>query len=376
MLDATMRTKLGHPDIVVVMLAIGLGLLGVALSASARVYYEQSTTASLPSGIWSSLVHLALGLTLMMLAMRWDYQKLTHPVLLWWQLGAIGILLVLALFQPEINGAHRWLRIAGVSIQPSELAKPILVLAVSATLVRGGARIRNFAGLTRPLLVTVYLAGLVLLGKDLGTPTMLTATAIALVFASGARLRHGFALVAVAAPLFALFVRQEAYRVARLTAFLDAYRVTPETLSNVEYQLKQSLIAIGSGGVTGKGFGLSTQKAFFLPAPDNDFVFSIIAEELGLIGALAVIAAFLLLAWRALTIAIAARDELGRLIAVGAMVLLTGQAFCHIGVVCGVLPTKGLPLPFLSSGGSALLASFALVGLLLNVSQRRRAHVE
>jgi len=165
------------------------------------------------------------------------------------------------------------------------------------------------------------------------------------------------------------------YRQERLMAFLNGLSLTPETVSTLQWQLKQSIIAIGSGGVLGKGFGSSTQKAFFLPEPDNDFIFSIVGEELGLVGAMVVLTAFLLIAWRGIQTADKAPDELGRLIALGATFLLCSQALCHIGIVTGVLPTKGLPLPFVSTGGSSLLSSFALIGLLLNVSQRRRVHV-
>jgi cell division protein FtsW len=283
------------------------------------------------------------------------------------------LLLLLPFAGPEIHGTHRWFRIYGVSMQPSELIKPVLVLVVAASLVHAGEELRRWSGLARPLLLAGLLTGLVLAGKDLGTPVLLVTTTLAMAFVAGARLRHLCALALAGIPLFLLFARMEAYRWERLTNFTQALGVSGTSFDAVTGQLRQSLIAIGSGGITGKGFGSSSQKAFFLPERDTDFVFAIISEELGLIGAFAVLALFLVVGWRGVCIARDARDRLGMLVASGTTCLLCTQALCHAGVVTGLLPTKGLPLPFLSTGGSSLIASFALVGLLLNVSLRRRA---
>jgi cell division protein FtsW len=360
------------PDPVLTLVVAVLALGGLAVSGSARVY-EDALGAGSPEGLLKSCAHLALGLTTMLALLLPHYTLLTKRVVLWAALAGSVILLALPFFGPEVHGTHRWIRVHGLSLQPSELIKPVLVLIVAAALVRAGEELREWSGLLRPLLLAGLLTALVLAGKDLGTPVLLASTTLAMAFVAGARLRHLTALALAGVPAFLFFARLEPYRWERLTNFTRALGVSGASFQEVTGQLRQSLIAIGSGGIAGKGFGSSTQKAFFLPERDTDFVFAIIAEELGLIGAVVVLALFLVLGWRGITIARGARDRLGMLIATGATCLLCTQALCHAGVVSGLLPTKGLPLPFLSTGGSSLIASFALIGLLLNVSLRRRA---
>jgi cell division protein FtsW len=360
------------PDPIVTLVVAILALGGLAVSGSARVY-EDALAAGSPEGLLKSSAHLALGLTMMLALLLPHYALLTRRLTLWAILAGSVLLLLLPFAGPEIHGTHRWIRVHGLSLQPSELIKPVLVLIVAASLVRAGEELREWSGLMRPLLLAGLLTALVLAGKDLGTPVLLATTTLAMAFVAGARLRHLAGLALAGVPLFLFFARLEPYRWERLTNFTRALGRSGAAFDEVTGQLRQSLIAIGSGGITGKGFGSSTQKAFFLPERDTDFVFAIIAEELGLIGAMAVLALFLILGWRGVTVARGARDRLGMLIATGATCLLCTQALCHAGVVSGLLPTKGLPLPFLSTGGSSLIASFALVGLLLNVSLRRRA---
>jgi cell division protein FtsW len=355
--------------IIVVMLAAA----GVAVSTSARAF-EEARHGGMPLGLVQSLAHIGLGFVILTAVVIPDYRRFAHPALIWLSLVGISGLLVAALFSPEINNTHRWLTLFGLSIQPSELAKPLLVVATAATLSRDGNDVRSWSGLARPLLIAGWLSVLVLAGRDLGTPVLLSGTALAMIFAAGARWAHAAVLASAGSLMFALGALLEPYRIARVTSFVRALKLEPGVFDELPHQLAQSLLAIGSGGVFGKGFGSSTQKAFFLPEADNDFVFSIIAEELGLLGGCAVIVAFMLLAWRGVRNAERSPDELGRLIALGATWLLVGQAVCHIGVAAGVLPTKGLPLPFLSTGGSSMLASFALAGLLMNVSLRRIRH--
>ncbi len=370
------RHRQGQPDLLAVTLAIILAVAGLAIAGSAGVYAE-TLSGAVPTGMQRSFTHLLVGLAVMLLAMVPDYHLLAHRWILWWMLASTTLTLAATLFGPEIKGTHRWLMVGGIQLQPSEFAKPVLVLAVSATLAKAveGGRVRSFDGLARPMLIAAMIAGLVLLGKDLGTPTLLFGTTLALVFAAGARLLHLGALLAAGLPLFFLFTQVETYRLERLAAFASSLHFTPQTLREIPWQLRQSIVAIGSGGLFGKGFGASSQKALFLPEANNDFIFAIIGEELGMLGALLVLAAFMLIAWRGVAAYQRAPDEFGRLIAMGVTVLLCGQALCHMGVVTGILPTKGLPLPFLSSGGSSMISSFALIGLLLNVSLRGRSHL-
>jgi cell division protein FtsW len=365
------RYRAQAPDAVFSSIALALLLVGILMSASARVYAE-AVHGGVPRGLFSSGLHLAVGLFCLVLTVVVDYHRLARPGTIWAMLAAVSLLLLAALLGPEINNTHRWVVVAGQRFQPSELAKPVLVLALAAALLRTGAEIRTIHGLARPIGVAAWLSALVLAGKDLGTPALLFGTALALVVAAGARWRHVAVLVGSGASLFAIFALMEPYRVARLTSFSSAVIFDPHRLGEIQHQLLQSIIAIGSGGFFGRGFGASTQKAFFLPEPDNDFIFAVICEELGLWGGVAVVTAFLLLAWRGWKASERAPDDLGRLVALGATVLLVGQALCHMGVVTGLLPTKGLPLPFLSTGGSSVVASCILVGLVLNVSARRR----
>lgn len=366
----TAAAHVRHPDPVLMTVALGLAIFGVALSGSARVY--QDAVSGAPTGMISSLVHLMLGLCTMALAMIPDYRALARPQIVWLMLAAASALLIAVLFTPEVNNTHRWMRIAGFSLQPSELAKPALVVAIAAALVRAREELGTRRGLMRPLVIAAWLCGLVALGKDLGTPTVMFGTALALTLVAGARWRHIGMMAAGSAVVFAALAWLEPYRLRRLTDFAVALELRPGTLGEIQYQLLQSILAVGSGGWAGKGFGMSTQKALFLPEAEDDFIFAVISEELGMIGSFAVIVAFLLIAWRGVRAAERATDDFGRLLALGAGWMLTGQALIHAGVVTGILPTKGLPLPFLSAGGSSLIASCVLVGLILNVSLRGR----
>ncbi|MBP1611759.1 MAG: cell division protein FtsW [Acidobacteria bacterium] len=365
------RYRAQAPDAIFSSIALALLLAGVLMSASARVYTE-AVHGGVPRGLFSSGVHLAVGLFFLVLTVVVDYHRLARPGAIWALLIGVSALLFAALLGPEIGNTHRWLSLGGVRFQPSELAKPVLVLALAAALLRTGPELRTAHGLARPIGIAAWLGALVLAGKDLGTPALLFGTTLALVIAAGARWRHVAALVGAGVALFAVFALMEPYRVARLAGFTSAVVFDPHRLGDIPYQLRQSIVAIGSGGPFGRGFGASTQKAFFLPEADNDFIFAVICEELGLWGGVAVVAAFLLLAWRGWMAGERAPDDLGRLVALGATVLLAGQAICHMGVVTGLLPTKGLPLPFLSTGGSSVVASCILVGLVLNVSVRSR----
>lgn len=367
------RPRTRMPDMTITVLAIVLATSGVVVSGSARVFHE-AVGGGMPLGILRSLLHLALALGAMALTMLPDYRRMASRDSAWVLLLGVTALLIGAFFTPEVGNTHRWIRVFGISLQPSELAKVVLIVVVAATLCRAGEQVRQWSGLTRPLVLAGWMAALVLLAKDLGTPVLMFATTLVLCFVAGARPKHLAALLAAGALLAALAVLIEPYRVGRVLGFVNGLDIDSVMKESVPYQLRQSLIAIGSGGTLGKGLGLSTQKAFFLPEADNDFIYSVIVEELGLLGGLAVLAAFLVLGWRGLRVAERAPDPLGKLIAVGATFFLCGQALCHMGVVIGILPTKGLTLPFFSTGGSSLIGSCAIAGLLMNVSLRRRAH--
>ncbi len=312
--------------------------------------------------VWS-----VLGFVLMFGAMQIDYHDYRRPAVIWSLLGVTGALLLAVFFEPRINGTQRWLSFRLFSLQPSELAKLSVIVFTAAILERRMHRIADLAYAVAPIaIVTFGLAGLVLLEPDFGTAVSIVLIAIAMLYASGLRYRHLLTAFFAITPAAIALVVLKAYRFKRVLAFLD-----PEgTKLGDGFQLYQSLIALGSGGMIGRGLGGSMQKLFYLPEAHTDFIFSIIGEELGLIGTTVILGAFALLAWRGLRVALLAPDRFGSLLAVGITMMIAVQAMLNITVVTGLAPTKGLPLPFVSNGGSSLLINMVAMGVLLNISQQ------
>ncbi|MFQ5895507.1 MAG: putative lipid II flippase FtsW [Nitrospinota bacterium] len=310
----------------------------------------------------------AAGLGTMFLAARMDYRRLERLSL---PLLALTLLLLAAVFLPGLGrsagGARRWLQLGPAVMQPAEFAKLALVVFASAALVRRGERLREFTSGYLPVAVPVGAALLLIaLQPDLGSALLMSAALGGLFFAAGARLRHlvGTLLLASPALFFALFTVP--YRRRRILAFLDPW----SDPSDSGYQILQSLLALGRGGVVGLGLGEGRQKLFYLPEPHTDFIYAVVGEELGMVGAIAVLAALCVLCWRGFRLALRSPDPFGAHLAAGLTLMVGLQALLHIGVVVGFLPTKGLPLPFVSQGGSSLWFALAAVGLLLSVSAR------
>src|SRR5467141_373650 len=312
-----------------------------------------------------------LGAGCLWMAIRLDYHRLEGfvlPLLIF-----AGVLLVLVLISPlgqAINGTRRWIRLGPVSFQPAELAKLALVLYLAAFLARTGEAVTDFRrGLVPPLAVAGLLAALVLAQPDLGNCLTLITLTFTLLFIAGGRARHlGFILVAALPPLV-LAIWAAPYRLRRIFAFIDPW----SDPRGSGFQIIQSWLAFGNGGLVGQGIGGSRQKLFYLPESHTDFIFAIIGEELGFVGAAAIVALFVVLIWRGLRIGLRAPDAFGGYLALGITVLIATQTLVNLGVVTGLLPTKGLPLPFISFGGSALLVTMVSTGVLLNISQQ--AHV-
>jgi len=345
-----------------VVLLVGLGLVMV-YSASAPMARAQGQAVN--PFLVRQFAAAALGFGAMFALMHVDYRRFKDRRLLYPLLAGAVTLLVVVLFGPELNATRRWLFVGGVSVQPSELAKLALVLFVAYHLDRKRDRINSRELLMPVAVATLVVAGLVVLEPDLGTAVMLAATAGMMLFLAGLSWRFLAVGGALVVPLGALLVYLEPYRRARLFAFLDPER---DPLGS-GFQALQSLIAIGSGGVVGLGPGNSVQKLYFLPYPHSDFIFAIIAEELGMIGAVVVVALFGLLLWRGARAGLHAPDPFGRSLAWGFTALICVQALLNISVAVALLPTKGIPLPFLSYGGSSMAVSLAACGLILNVSQ-------
>jgi cell division protein FtsW len=273
---------------------------------------------------------------------------------------------VVVLFGHTRNGATRWLLLGGLGVQPSELAKIVVIVFIAALLERRMDRIDEPAYALLPIGVVLgVIVALILREPDLGTSVSIMVIAAVMVFAAGIDYRYvaGVCLATVPALYFLLAFSE--YRWKRVLAFLDPWS---DPLGN-GFQMIQSMIAVGTGGVFGRGLMAGVQKQFYLPEPHNDFIYAVISEELGLIGATIVVACFCVITWRGLRTALRAPDRFGAFLALGLTTMIGFQAFFNVSVVLGLLPTKGIPLPFVSYGGSSLLINLLGMGILLNVSQ-------
>ncbi len=307
-----------------------------------------------------------LGLILMIAMMNVDYHRLASPVVVFPALAVQLGLLVAVLFAAPSHNAHRWFRLAGASFQPSELAKLVMVIFFAYFLETRLKEINDWRHTLAPAaMVSGATVLLVVKEPDLGTSLAIVLIVAAMLFTAGMRVRY-FAYAALAAlPALYMLVFHVAYRYRRIMAFLDPY-ADPQ---GVGFQIIQSTIAVGTGGISGVGLMDGKQKLFFLPEPHTDFIFAVIGEELGFLGSLAVLALFAVILVRGLRAATRCRNDFGRLLATGLTVMVVGQALVNISVVVGVLPTKGIPLPMLSYGGTSLVMNLAAMGILLNISQ-------
>src|SRR6478672_5584530 len=310
-------------------------------------------------------VSAGLGLALMAWLMHLDYRRLRTPRVIYTLLAVALVLLVGVLFSPQLNATRRWFFLAGISVQPSELAKLALIPFLAYQIEKKEEQVNKLSFLVPAGFFTAVTAALILLEPDMGTAVLLCATFFLMIFLAGLSWRYIVAALALVPPALIGMVMMEPYRRARLFTFLDPEK---DPLGN-GFQALQSLIAVGSGGVFGLGPGKSVQKLFFLPHPESDFVFSIVAEELGMIGDLAVVAAVGHLPCRRLRAGAKAPGAFGPRPAFGPTRVLGIQAVINVSVSIALLPTKGIPLPFISYGGSSLVVTLCICGVLLNVSQ-------
>lgn len=312
---------------------------------------------------------LVFGLFLLHMASRVDYliwRKLALPLLL-----LMMVLLVLVLV-PSVGvaakGARRWFRLGPINVQPAELAKVIVVIYLAAYLSKKGDQLALFTrGLLPPLIVVSMLGGLILLEPDLGTVVMIGLVMLSMLYLAGVRVTHLLALGVCLLPVGAVLVLGSAYRRQRLLTFLAPWKDAADS----GFQITQSFLAFGSGGLFGVGLGEGKQKLFFLPEAHTDFVLALVGEELGLVGSAAIMLLFAVFVLRGFQVAGRARGPFGRHLATGLTLLIGLQALVNAGVVTGLLPTKGLTLPLVSYGGSSLVASLAAVGILLSISRDR-----
>ena len=340
-------------------------------SASAVVAMDNSKDPYL--FLFKQATWALLGLFLVQFVMRIDYRNYRQPMVIWTGLAVVAVLLVAVLFGRPIKGATRWLNVGGLGIQPSELAKIVLIIFIAGLLERRMERIDEPAHALIPIgLVVAGLVALILPEPDLGTSVALVVIAGVMVFAAGVNYHYIVGLAVAAVPAFYFVVWRSDYRRDRILAFLDPWA---DPLGD-GYQMVQSMIAVATGGLFGRGLMGGVQKLHYLPEPHNDFIYAVISEELGLIGATVIVACFCVIAWRGMRTALRAPDRFGAFLALGLTTMIAFQAFFNVSVVLGLLPTKGIPLPLVSYGGSSLLINLIGIGILLNVSQHAStAHV-
>jgi cell division protein FtsW len=336
-------------------------------SASALVALERFQQPYL--FVTRQLMWAAVGIAVLSIVMRIDYRTYRNDRIIWLLVGVVAVMLVAVLFARPINGTRRWFGVGGFGIQPSELAKLIAVLFTAVILERRRHRINELGYSLLPIGVVVGgLVGLILLQPDFGTSVSLLAVITIMVFAAGISYRYLLGAALLALPALYVILMQADYRRRRLLTFMDPWA---DPLGD-GFQIIQSLIAVGTGGVFGKGLMNGVQKLFYLPEPFTDFIFAVISEETGLIGATLVVLCFCVIAWRGLRTAMRAPDSFGAFLALGLTMMLVLQALFNISVVLGLVPTKGIPLPLVSNGGSSMLINLLAVGVLLNISQHSR----
>ncbi len=365
---AAHRRRLAPPDPWIFGTVAGLiaiGLVMVFSASSATAYAEYHDTAYF---LKRQLVWLAIGGAGAYLAYRIDYTKLKRiaPTLVW----ITAVLLALTLIPHvglQTGGARRWLGASVLSFQPSELAKLALVIFLAAKLSSIGENVRSLVrGVAPALLVTAILGMLILLEPDMGTASLLFFTAFGMLFCAGARIEHLVIVGITLLPPVGIMVGSSAYKRARILAFLDPWK----DAQNTGFHIVQSLLALGSGGIFGLGLGASRQKFFYLPEAHTDFIFAVIGEELGLLGTMIVLSLFAALAVRAFVLAQRTTDRFGFFLIVGCALLIVIQAFINIGVVTSSWPVTGVPLPFISFGGTSLIVSLIAAALIVNVARR------
>jgi len=353
------------PALTVALVAVGLVMIYSASAPRALSTYGNGWHFFLRQAVWVCLGVVAMAVGVKVNYRRW--QVWVAPLLIL-TLGMLAAVLVPGV-GVQAGGARRWLGLPGMSIQPSEVAKFVAIVYMSGYVVRHGRDVADgrFVAVLRPLLVIGAILGLVLVEPDLGNAVAIALVTGCLLFVGGLGWRYIVPICLLGAVALALAVYLEPYRLTRMTSYLNPW-ADPR---GAGFQVVQSFLAFGSGGVGGLGLGQGRQKLFFLPEPHTDFIYSVIGEELGLVGALAVLVLFALFAWRGWNVARACPDPFGRYLALGLTLMVVLQALINMGVTVGALPNKGLPLPFVSYGGSSMLVNLFAVGVLVNISKAR-----
>lgn len=365
-----MTTQRNHIDLITLLAVVALMVLslGVVYSASStfEVVHGRSSDAKLANHALKVLVSLAALFVTMQIDYR-HYRRFTKPALL----ASVGLLCVTLVAGRVAKGAMRWITLGPLNFQPSEFAKFALIFHLCVLLATRKDKLSDFRSGYLPMLIWVgVVTGLVLMQPNFSTGAMIFVISIILLYAGGVRMSHiGLTLTPAVPALLAVMVLAP-YRMQRITTFLSGWG----SLENMNHQAKNSIIGFGSGGIFGLGPGHSRQRDLFLPESYGDFVFSIVGEEYGLIGSLCIMAVFLMVMLRGLRIARHAPDDFGKLLATGITVSIALYAMVHAGVTLSLLPTTGLPMPFISYGGTSMFFSACAIGVLLNISSQTDLH--
>ncbi|MEK7721390.1 MAG: putative lipid II flippase FtsW [Elusimicrobiota bacterium] len=358
--------SLKHMDYPVFFIVAILLMLGLVSLFSASALYAANKGLDSLFYARKQALYILFGLGLMTAAAKIDLEKIRpciKPLVI-----ATIVLLVITLFMPPVANVRRWISLGFMNLQMSEFAKVVLALYLADFFDRSISRIQSdWRELLKPLGVTIITLGLIAAEPDLGTPSLLFAVTLGICFSAGVKMRYLLAPVALAIPVFIMEILRHPYRLARFRNFLSPW----DDASGAGYQLTQSLLAVGSGGWFGKGIGASKLKLMYLPEPHTDFIFPVVAEELGLIGGLFIASLFTALLLKGARIARNAPSLYTALAAFGLTLVITLQAYFNLAMTIGLIPTKGIPLPFFSYGGSSILASMIMVGIILNVSAHR-----
>jgi len=344
-----------------------LVLIGLVMVFSASAVIAKDKFGSPYHFMFRQTLWAFAGVLAMFIMIQVDYKKLQHPAIVYSLFAITTLLLVLVLFLDRSHNTHRWIKLGAFSFQPSELAKPAIILYLAHFLSTRVKQIDDWRRTLLPAAVpTLLFTALIVKQPDLGTAMACCAITGAVLWVAGMHPKYlGYALAASVVPLYILIFRTP-WRYQRILAFMDPY-ADPQGKG---FHMVQSLIAVGTGGVTGQGLMEGKQKLFYLPEPQTDFIYAVIAEEWGLIGSIVIVLLFAFFCYRGLRCAMNTRDNFARFLAVGITAMVGVQAFFNISVVLGLLPTKGIPLPFISYGGSSLFITLASVGVLLNITKQ------
>ncbi|MFO0793719.1 MAG: putative lipid II flippase FtsW [Candidatus Brocadiaceae bacterium] len=363
-----MKVKSWHFLIYIVVALLGFSIVTVYSTDTAAFSANSGVHQSISLQFIKHLLWVFLGSGLMVAMAKIDYhhlQKLSIPILV---VSLVTLVLVLIPGVGTVtNGARRWIRLGSImGVQPSEFAKLAVIIFISAYITKNQNRMSEFKrGFLLPLGIAAGTSALIIKEPDFGTSALIIAISVIMLIIGGIRIRYIFSTLLAALPLMYEIVFGSSYRLRRLLAFLNPW-ADP---SGAGYHIIQSWIALGSGGLTGLGIGESKQKLFFLPESNSDFIFTIIGEEFGYLGVVTIICLFLLLLWQGLRIVHATKDLFGFFLGLGITLMFGLQAIINIAVVSGALPTKGIPLPFVSAGGSSLLLSMTGIGILINIAR-------